>query len=414
MTDNQKSSDIPYALTPARLSRSFFFCTGIENSYPTIGSSDGHTVRIDEMAASKHYERWREDFQLVQELGLHYLRYGPPYYRVHTGPNVYDWQFADETLGELRRMHIIPIVDLCHFGVPDWLGNFQNPDFPRYFSEYAGAFARRFPWVHLFTPVNEMLIAAEYSAKLGYWNEQLTSDRAFVTALKHLVEANIRATEAILKVSPDAWFVQSESTQYFHPYNPDALHITAHLNERRFLSLDLNYAHPPSAKMLEYLLDNGMTRDEFHYFMSRSIRPSCIMGSDYYEANEHIVFPDGSTEACNVLGYYGLTRQYYSRFRLPIMHTETNQAQDRGAKHWLDRQWANVLRLRDEGHPIIGFTWYSLIDQVDWDIGLREKRGRVNAFGLYDMERRIRPAGEEYKRIVRDWQGTLSNAVIDF
>ncbi|MEJ7684475.1 MAG: hypothetical protein WKG06_42840 [Segetibacter sp.] len=32
-----------------------------------------------------------------------------------------------------KRMHelkIIPIVDLCHFGVPDWIGNFQNPEFP--------------------------------------------------------------------------------------------------------------------------------------------------------------------------------------------------------------------------------------------------------------------------------------------
>ena len=38
-----------------------------------------------------------------------------------------------------------PIVDLCHFGVPDWIGNFQNSDWPKLFAEYAEAFAHRLP-----------------------------------------------------------------------------------------------------------------------------------------------------------------------------------------------------------------------------------------------------------------------------
>ena len=73
-----------------------------------------------------------------------------------------------------------------------------------------------------------------------------------------------------------------------------------------------------------------------------------------------------------------------------------------------------MLRLRDEGFPIIGFTWYSLIDQVDWDIGLREWRRNVNSFGLSDMDRKIRPVGEEYQRIVRDWERALAESVIQF
>src|SRR4051812_38948317 len=55
----------------------FMFATGIENSYPTIGLSDGTTYRVDEMAKTGHYERWREDFQLVNEMGIEHLRYGP-------------------------------------------------------------------------------------------------------------------------------------------------------------------------------------------------------------------------------------------------------------------------------------------------------------------------------------------------
>ena len=51
-------------------------------------------------------------------------------------------------------------------------------------------------------------------------------------------------------------------------------------------------------------------------------------------------------------------------------------------------------------------TWYSLVDQVDWDSALRELNGRPNPLGLYDLERRIRPVGEAYKRLIEQWHDT--------
>ena len=106
----------------------FMFATGIENSYPTI--HHGRT-RIDEMDSCGHYKNWPLDFDLVSSLGLSYLRYGPPLYKTWLRDGKYDWSFSDEAYRELFRRNIIPITDLCHFGVPDWIGNFQNPDFPR-------------------------------------------------------------------------------------------------------------------------------------------------------------------------------------------------------------------------------------------------------------------------------------------
>lgn len=94
-------------------------------------------------------------------------------------------------MAEMRRLGINPIADLCHFGVPDWLENFQNPDFPRYFAEYAQAFARRYSWVRFYTPVNEIFVAATFFGEHGWWNERLKSDRGFVTALKHLAGATL-------------------------------------------------------------------------------------------------------------------------------------------------------------------------------------------------------------------------------
>ena len=386
----------------------FLFATGIENSNPTIANG---TVRVDEMAKCGHYEHWRKDFELVQGLGIRFLRYGPPIHTTFLGPGRYDWTFADATFADLLRRNIAPIVDLCHFGVPDWIGNFQNPDFPRLFAGYARAFAERFPWVQLYTPVNEMYICAQFSALHGWWNEQLATHPAFVTALKYIVKANVLAMRAILEVRADAIFIQSESSEYFHAENPAAIRPAEIMNARRFLSLDLNYGGRVNSEMYEYLMDNGMTRNEYHFFMHNNLKHHCIMGNDYYKTNEHRVSADGSTRAAGeIFGYHVITSQYHDRYRLPVMHTETNLWQGPNgdeAVNWLWKEWANVLRVRNDGVPVVGFTWYSLTDQVDWDTALRRNNGRINPLGLYDLDRNIRPVGKAYKQLIADWGHVL-------
>lgn len=386
----------------------FIFATGVENSNPTIRNG---AHRVDEMDTCGHYRRWRDDFACVQELGLRFLRYGPPLHRTWLGDTGRDWAFADETFAELRRLEIVPIVDLCHFGVPDWVGDFQNPDFPEGFARYAQDFARRFPWVQLYTPVNEMYVCAQFSARHGWWNEQLRSDRAFVTALKHLVRANVLAMRAILEVRPDAIFIQSESSEYFHASNPAAIGPAEAMNQQRFLSLDLNYGRRVESDMYEYLMDNGMTREEYHFFLHPSLRHHCVMGTDYYITNEHRVYADGRTEPSGeVFGYSEITRQYHRRYRIPVMHTETNlpdYGNGQDAVNWLWKEWANVLRVRNDGIPVVGFTWYSITDQMDWDTALREPNLRVSPVGLFDLDRNIRPVGQAYKQLVQDWSAVL-------
>ena len=389
----------------------FLFATGIENSYPVITGKDGKDKRRDQMAECGHYDRWREDFRLTKQLGVEYLRYGPPYYKVHLGPDKYDWSFADETFAELRRLGITPIADLCHFGVPDWVGDFQNPDWPRLFAAYARAFAERYRWVRYYTPVNEIFITAKFSAQIGWWNERLASDGAFVTALKNLCRANVLAEHAILETFPAAIFIQSESSEYFHPSGPDALLRAEFFNQKRFLPFDLSYGHEVQSAMYEYLLDNGMSREEYHWFLENGLgaKQHCVMGNDYYVTNEHLVHPDGRVEPSGeIFGYYVITKQYYDRYHLPVMHTETNLKHDANdAPAWLWKQWANLLRLKQDGVPILGFTWYSLTDQIDWDTALREDNGTVTPVGLYDLDRKIRPVGEAYRRLVEQWRNIL-------
>jgi beta-glucosidase/6-phospho-beta-glucosidase/beta-galactosidase len=386
---------------PTGLPNNFMFATGIECSYPTI---DHGKTRRDMLAECDHYNRYQEDLGLVKEMGLKVLRYGLPYYNIQKAPGKYDWEFADLAMAEMQRLGITPILDLMHFGVPDWLGNFQNPELPIYFADYCEQVAKRYPWVRYYTPVNEIYVTARSSAKDGVWNEQLKSDKGFVTALKHCAAASIMGTQQIAKHRPDCVIVQSESAEFIHELRAERTPAVQLENLLRFTSLDLLYAHHPEGEVVNYLYDNGMTRQEYEWFMAGEPPGYQIMGNDYYGRNEKIMLPNG--EICtsiDVLGWSTITHDYYQRYKKPVMHTETNVFDANEASTWLWKQWVNVLRLRKEGVPVLGFTWYSLIDQVDWETGLAEKKGTVNACGLFDLDRKPRQVAEAYKMLLEEY-----------
>lgn len=388
----------------------FMFATGIDSAAPRI---DG--VRHDQMALTGHYERWDSDVDLVKALGTRYLRFGPPVHRAYLAEGRYDWGHADAVLQRMYQYNIVPIADLCRLGVPDWIGDFQNPDMPRLLARYARAFAERYPWIQLYAPVSTIFVTAFASARIGLLNEALSDERSFVTALKHLCAACVMAMMEILEVRPDAIFIQSERASYFHADSPAAIAEAETLNAMRFLALDLIYGHRVDSGMYEFLLDNGLTREEYRWFMETRLGRHCVLGTDYYPANERRVDADGVRHpAGETLGYDDIVAQYHNRYRLPVMHTETSVPQGldgEASVNWLWKEWANALRVRNNGVPLVGFTWFPLIDQVGWSesgrITAADPRDAVNPVGLYDVERNLRPVGAAYRQLIRDWRHLL-------
>ena len=358
----------------------FLFASGVANAYPVI---DGG-IRVDAMEECGHYDRWRDDFALAQDLGVRCLRWGPPLHKTFLGPGRCDWGWAAEALADLRRRRIEPVLGLCHFGVPDWLGNFQNPDFAPLFAEYAGECARQFPRVRYWEPVCEPLTAALHSALHARWNERRASDRCFVRALLNLCRANRLAMRAIREAAPDAVFVQSAALECHHPAGPDDRPEADFRNERRFLALDLGCGRPVGVRTHRYLTAYGMTPADYAFFMDPADAGRSVLGACYGPGNEHIVGEDGDVPG-EVFGFATVAKQYYDRYGLPLLHAGTSRAEE--PERWLGKQWQNVLRLRTEGVPVIGFTWQGL------------------AGGLGDRNREATPLGRAFAELVRTWDG---------
>jgi hypothetical protein len=210
-------------------------------------------------------------------------------------------------------------------------------------------------------------------------------------------------TDAVLAVRPNAIFINSESSEFSQPCCPDpeVQRVAEFENERRFLPLDLLYGHQVSQKMRDYLRERGVSDSEYDRFMKRDCPRRSVIGIDYYEWNERLIDSHGSPQSLGELfGWYVIASQYWQRYERTMMHTETNRTDANEASRWLWRQWHNVQLLENSGVPLIGFTWYSVTDQVDWDQAIERPLGVVHPVGLFDLNRDPRPVGLSYKHLI--------------
>ena len=186
----------------------FAVSCGEEGSDPLV-LHEGRTIRVDEYAASGHLEHLDQDLGDVAALGIEVWRYGMPWRLAEPSPGVYDWTVWDRALDACRRHGLLPVIDLCHFGLPDHYGGFCEPAWVEGFGHYVDAFLARYPDPVWFTPVNEPGITALFSARLGMWNDRKATEDDYFTALGNIVSANLDALRRI-RADRDGWWIGSE------------------------------------------------------------------------------------------------------------------------------------------------------------------------------------------------------------
>ncbi len=90
----------------------------------------------------------------------------------------------------------MPVVDLCHFGLPDHYAGFCDPSWVDGFCRYVDAFLARYREPMWFTPVNEPGITALFSARLGMWNDRRATEDDYFVALGNVDARQPRSARA--------------------------------------------------------------------------------------------------------------------------------------------------------------------------------------------------------------------------
>lgn len=354
----------------------------------------GHSIRL-------------ADIDAVAALGIRTVRYPIIWERVAPdSPDQLDFSWHDERLRRLRDLGIKVIGGLVHHGSGPRYTSLLDPDFPAKLAHYAREVAQRYPWIEMWTPVNEPLTTARFSCLYGHWYPHHQNFPDFLRALVGECHGSLLAMRAIREIIPQAAHVATEDLGKTFATERLA-HQARHENERRWLSLDLlsgrvDEGHTFWRALSEAGCDEAVLAD----LRSGEGKPD-IIGINHYPTSERYldertdryegqpVGSNGRESYCDLeavrmphladeVGPAARLREAWERYRLPLAITEVHHGCTRDEQvRWLDHMWSAAETVRDEGVDIRAVTLWSLFGNVDWRSLLTRREG-IYDVGVFD------------------------------
>ncbi|RIV20745.1 glycoside hydrolase [Fibrisoma montanum] len=356
---------------------------GIECTVNRVGE-----VYQDQVLRTGHHHR-PEDMDCLARLGVKTVRYPVLWERTAPfKPDDLNWRWSDERLAVLQQRSIRPVVGLVHHGCGPHYATFERSAFEREFPRYARHVAERYPWVEMYTPINEPLTTARFSGLYGHWYPHASSDRLFVDLLLRECRATVRAMREIRCVQPNAQLVQTDDLGYTHSTSRLAYQAEFE-NCRRWLTWDLLCGHvTPDHPMWSYLRWAGASEQNLWFHVENPCPPSVIGINHYvtserylddnvraYPAHQHAgngrhAYVD--TEVVRAapgqrLGLGKLLMQAWQRYNIPLVVTEAHLGCSVDEQmRWLGESWQQALLARCEGADVQAVTAWAVFGMYDW------------------------------------------------
>jgi beta-glucosidase/6-phospho-beta-glucosidase/beta-galactosidase len=354
------------------------FIGGFESTYMPV-----HGVDVTE--TTHHDRRWRDDVDELVGVGIRKVRYPLRWHRIEAEEGSFDWTASDAQLGYLRDAGVEPILDLMHHtSYPSWLTDgFRDRRFPLAFSRYAEAVAERYSWVPAYTLFNEPFATLFLAGHEALWPPYDRGLDGFVRLAINVMPAVVRSAAMFAELLPSAAHIWIDTCE--HHSGRDAGAEYARLaNDRRHVLLDL--------ALHEHL-------DEDRPFLGPFLRaggdaiaelPAIdvdVLGLDYYAHSEWWYDDDSAyAPSPDPIGFARIAEQYWLRYGLPMMLSETNVrglATDKASwlRHTLEQYDLAVSR----GIPLDGYCWFPYVDSRDWDSLLARPAGRTDPVGVVSL-----------------------------
>lgn len=351
-----------------------------------------------------HHDR-PEDLDRIAALGVTALRFPVLWERVSPDdPATCDWAWSDDRLARLRALRVRPIVGLVHHGSGPRRTDLLDRDFGVKLGDYAARAAERYPWVTDWTPVNEPLTTARFSALYGHWYPHARDEGSFWRALVHQIEGVVHAMAAVRAVLPEARLIQTDDLG--RSYGTPKTHgQVAHDNDRRWMGWDLLCGRVvPGHPLWERLAGHGLAAKL--EALAEVPCPPNVIGINHYLTSDRFLdervaaYPPAmrggngriayvDVEAVRVLdpapdGLATALREAWKRYRIPLAITEVHNGCTREEQmRWMRDAWIDAEAARDAGIEVQAVTAWSLFGASGWNTLLTEP-GRYEP-GVFDM-----------------------------
>lgn len=390
----------------------------------------------NQVVETGHGERL-DDLVRLEDLGVEAVRY--PILWEQVAPesiDACDFTWTDKRIFTLLEAGIEVVGGLLHHGSGPHYTNLLDPEFPDKFTTFARRVVERYPWIDKWTPVNEPLTTARFSALYGHWYPHHQAFRSFARALVNQCLSTVRAMRIIRSVNPQAQLVQTEDLGRTFSTAPLRGQAT-HENHRRWLSFDLLCGRVVRDHYFyRKLLAAGISEAELAELATGEGTPD-ILGINHYLTSERYLDhrielypPDqiggnsaqryADAEARRVhhlIGQTGIRRRLHEawkRYGIPMAVTEVHHGCTRDEQtRWFCEVWDESEQARREGVDLHAITLWSAFGAMDWRSLLTRSEGRydVGAFDLRGTEPRPTLVARAAKELAQN--GTFDHPVLD-
>jgi dTDP-4-dehydrorhamnose reductase len=345
----------------------------------------------------------------LPELGVSAFRYRIAWEDVST-----PWEWVEEDLAFLAANNIKAIIGLVHHGSGPQDTSLLADNFAEGLAAHARKIAELLPNIEFWTPVNEPLTTARFSALYGHWYPHERNAAGFWLALLNQVDATIAAMREIRTVNPAAKLLQTEDlgTTYATAALSDQ---AAHDNQRRWMTWDLLCGTVvPGHPFYEGLCKLGY--QERLDKISRAPCPPDIVGvnhyitSDRFLDNRILLYPDSAIGANDVQKYADIEAvrvlsppingmkhalsEAWDRYHIPVALTECHNGCTREEQmRWVRDAWECGLELNAAHKNIVAITIWTLMGARGWSNLLTEPSDDLES-GVFDPRgTNLRPTG---------------------
>ncbi|MEA2682701.1 MAG: beta-glucosidase [Chloroflexota bacterium] len=370
--------------------------------------------------ACDHYNRFRDDFQVLHGMGHNAHRLSLEWSRIEPTPGRYDASAIAhyrEVIGALLELGMMPMVTLHHFTNPLWLadrGGWENPSVVESFRQYARLCADQLgDLVTLWVTINEPNVYAYQCYTAGLWDPEKKDFFAASRVLRNMVRGHAAAYREI-KASAHGSRSRVGVAQHLRVFEPWRAwspldRLAAAFPHRAFnhwflracvtghagFPLGLAQRVPEAIDTLDYIGVNYYSRDMV------SFRPGAV-GSMFSQTFSKPGRPlsDFSMEIYPE-GFHTVLMDTWQTYGLPIYVTENGvaDARDRFRGPALIGHLAEMARSQRDGADIRGYLHWSSMDNFEWSEGYSMRFGLVEV-DFDTQERRPRASAALYSRVI--------------